>query len=99
MSNTRRVPLSTVVRAWGRLGCTGFGGPPAHLALLKALCVTSNGWLNEEEFDHAVATTAILPGPASTQMAIYCAWRVAGTAGAVLGGLAFIIPGLIAIII
>src|SRR4051794_41640403 len=40
----------------------------------------------------------LLPGPASTQLAIYCAWRVGGVAGALVGGLSFIVPGLVVIL-
>jgi chromate transporter len=89
-----KVPLSTIVREWGRLGLVGFGGPPTHIALLRQLCVERRGWLSEHEFEDAIATTNLLPGPASTQLAIYCAWRIRGRLGALLGGLCFIIPGL-----
>lgn len=94
----RQVPLSTVLREWGRLGFTGFGGPPAHVAMLRELCVERNHWIDAQEFEDANAACGLLPGPASTQLAIYCAERVAGRAGALVGGLAFIVPGLVMII-
>ena len=87
-----------LLREWGRIGCIGFGGPPAHIALLRELCVTRRGWLSDNEFEDAIAATNLLPGPASTQLAIYCAWRLRGVAGAFVGGLSFILPGLIAIL-
>lgn len=90
--------LTRVLRGWGRIGCVGFGGPPAHIALLRELCVERERWIEEEEFEHAIAVTNLLPGPASTQLAIYCAWRLRGLAGALVGGLAFIVPGVILII-
>jgi chromate transporter len=93
------VDLREVVAQWGRIGCTGFGGPPAHIALLRDLCVDRRGWLTATEFEDAVATCNLLPGPASTQLAIFCAWRVAGRVGAVVGGAAFILPGLAAILV
>jgi chromate transporter len=92
------VDLREVVAQWGRIGCTGFGGPPAHIALLRDLCVDRRGWLTATEFEDAVATCNLLPGPASTQLAIFCAWRVAGRVGAIVGGAAFILPGLAAIL-
>ena len=98
MSGSARVPIPTVVRELGRIGAIGFGGPPAHIRLLRALCVEREGWLSAREFEDAVAATNLLPGPASTQLAIFCAWRVAGTLGAVAGGAAFIVPGLVAIL-
>jgi chromate transporter len=93
-----REPLTTIAREWTRIGCTGFGGPPAHIALLRALCVDRRRWLSAQEFEDGVATTNLLPGPASTQLAIYCAWRLRGTRGALVGGLCFIVPGLIVIL-
>jgi chromate transporter len=92
------VPLLTIAREWGRIGCTGFGGPPAHLALLRALCVERRGWMSASEFEDGVAAANMMPGPASTQMAIFCAWRLRGPAGALIGGACFIVPGLILIL-
>ncbi|HEV3288577.1 MAG TPA: chromate transporter [Streptosporangiaceae bacterium] len=93
-----QVPLAVIAREWGRIGCIGFGGPPAHIALLRRLCVEDRGWLAAGEFEDGVAAVNLLPGPASTQLAIYCAWRLRGPAGALLGGLCFIVPGLIVIL-
>jgi chromate transporter len=92
------VSLPTIARQWLRLGFTGFGGPPAHIAMLRKMCVEQNEWLNETEFEDAIATTNLLPGPASTQLAIYCAWKLRGAVGAILGGLCFIVPGLLIIL-
>jgi chromate transporter len=92
------VPLSTLLREWSRIGCIGFGGPPTHIALLRTLCVERRRWLTAAEFEDAVAACNLLPGPASTQLAIYCAWRLRGRAGALVGGLAFVVPGLVAVI-
>jgi chromate transporter len=90
--------FAEIAREWGRIGCIGFGGPPAHIALLRELCVERRGWLAEAEFERALAAVNLLPGPASTQLAIYCAWRLRGRRGALLGGLCFIVPGLILIL-
>jgi chromate transporter len=89
------VPLTTVLREWGRIGLIGFGGPPAHVALLRELVVDRRRWLTAREFEDANAACQLLPGPASTQLCIYAARRVAGIAGALVGGLAFILPGLV----
>jgi chromate transporter len=93
-----RVSLTTIVREWGRIGCIGFGGPPTHIALLRDLCVRRRGWLTEQDFEDAIAACNLLPGPASTQLAIYCAWRLRGRLGGLFGGAAFIVPGLTLII-
>jgi chromate transporter len=93
-----RVSLATIVREWGRIGCIGFGGPPAHIRLLRDLCVERRGWLDAQEFEDAIAACNLLPGPASTQLAIFCAWRLRGRPGALAGGAAFIVPGLVVIL-
>ncbi len=92
------MPLATIVREWGRIGCIGFGGPPTHIKLLRELCVEQRGWMDAADFEDAIAACNLLPGPASTQLSIYCAWRLRGRPGALAGGAAFIIPGLIVIL-
>ena len=92
------VALPTIVREWGRIGMIGFGGPPAHIALIRRLCVEDRRWLTEHEFEDGIAATSLLPGPASTQLAIYCTWRLRGVTGAVIGGISFILPGLVVIL-
>jgi chromate transporter len=94
----RRAPLSLVAREWARIGITSFGGPPAQVALLRELCVDRRRWMDAREFEDANAATQLLPGPGGTQLAIYCASRAGGRAGAVTGGLAFILPGLLIIL-
>ena len=94
-----QVPLRTILREWTRLGCTGFGGPPTDISTLRRMCVEERGWITEQDFEDGIATTNLLPGPASTQLAIYCAWRLRGPVGAIIGGLCFIVPGLALIIV
>ncbi|MFE7564432.1 chromate efflux transporter [Kitasatospora sp. NPDC057500] len=94
METTGRVSLGTIAREWGRIGITGFGGPPAHILLLRRLCVERRKWLSPDEFEDGIAATNLLPGPASTQLAILTAWRLRGTPGALVGGACFIAPGL-----
>jgi chromate transporter len=93
------VPLTTVAREWLRIGVTGFGGPPAHIALLRRLVVDRERWLDAREFEDANAACGLLPGPASTQLAIFCAYRAGGPVGAVIGGLAFIVPAVVLILL
>jgi chromate transporter len=93
-SQAARVSLATIAGQWGRIGVIGFGGPPAHIVLLRKLCVSNRDWLSAREFEDGIAATNLLPGPASTQLAIYCAWRLRGAIGAAVGGACFIAPGL-----
>ncbi|MFI0444383.1 chromate efflux transporter [Actinomadura sp. 6N118] len=99
IDHASRPGLLTIAREWGRIGCVGFGGPPAHITLLRRLCVKDRAWLSAEEFEDGIAATNLLPGPASTQLAIFCAWRLHGPMGAIVGGLCFIVPGLLLILV
>jgi chromate transporter len=84
--------LPTIAFEWTRIGAVGFGGPPTHIALLRRLVVERRRWMEPQAFEDAIAACNLLPGPASTQLAIYCAYRVSGSAGAVVGGLGFVVP-------
>lgn len=97
-ATSAKISLATVAAQWLRLGCIGFGGPPTHIALLRRMCVEQRHWLDAKEFEDGIATTSLLPGPASTQLAIFCAWRLRGAVGAILGGVCFIAPGLVLIL-
>lgn len=93
-----RAPLRKVAREWTRIGLTGFGGPPAHIELLRRLVVERERWMQPREFEDAIAACNLLPGPASTQLAIFCARRVGGSLGALVGGFGFIAPAVILMI-
>ncbi|HYY22550.1 MAG TPA: chromate efflux transporter [Thermoleophilaceae bacterium] len=97
---TRRATASlpTIAREWTRIGLTGFGGPPTHIALLRRLIVERRAWMEPRAFEDANAACSLLPGPASTQLAIFCAYRVTGPRGAVIGGLGFIVPAVATIL-
>lgn len=92
------VPITTIAREWTRLGLTGFGGPQAHIALLRELVVVRHPWLDAQEFEDANAACQLLPGPASTQLSILCAHRVGGTRGAIVGGLGFVVPSVLMVL-
>ena len=97
-SKAPRVSLATIAREWGRIGLLGFGGPPALVAMLHKLCVHEYGWITNREFHDGLAAANLLPGPAAKQLGIYCAWRLRGAVGAVIGGICFSLPGLVIIL-
>ncbi|MGE5407763.1 MAG: chromate efflux transporter [Syntrophothermus sp.] len=94
----KRPGLATIAAEWTRIGVTGFGGPPAHIALLRRLVVRRRGWMDARAFEDANAACSLLPGPASTQLAIFCAYRVGGWPGAIVGGLGFVVPAVVMIL-
>jgi chromate transporter len=75
-----------------RLGLTGFGGPAAHLSLMEQEVVRRRGWLPREEFLDLLGTVNLIPGPTSTEMAIFIGYRRCGWLGLLLGGACFILP-------
>jgi chromate transporter len=83
-----------VARVFLKLGAIGFGGPAAHVAMMREEVVVRRAWLDEQEFLDALGATSVLPGPSSTQMAIYLSRRRAGWAGLVVGGACFIVPAM-----
>jgi chromate transporter len=91
--------LAKVAREWTRIGLTGFGGPPAHVVLLRRLVVERESWMDASEFEDANAACGLLPGPSSTQLAIFCAYRVGGPVGAIAGGLGFVVPAVVLVLI
>ena len=93
------MPLATVAREWTRIGLTGFGGPPAHIVLLRRLVVERRRWMDAHEFEDANAACGLLPGPGSTQLAIFCAYRVGGPLGAIVGGLGFVLPAVVLVLL
>ncbi len=96
--NRGTAPIRVIAREWLRIGLIGFGGPPAHITLLRELVVRKNGWMDARAFEDANAACSLLPGPSSTQLSIFCAYRVGGPWGAVVGGLGFVVPAVVMVI-
>ena len=96
--NRPGAPLRVIAREWLRIGLIGFGGPPAHISLLRELVVRKERWMDARGFEDANAACSLLPGPSSTQLSIFCAYRVGGPAGAVIGGLGFVVPAVVMVL-
>src|SRR5208283_5373617 len=75
-----------------KLGTTAFGGPAAHIAMMENEVVRRRQWLQREEFLDLLGMANLLPGPSSTELAIFIGWRRAGWRGLLLGGICFILP-------
>jgi chromate transporter len=86
-----------VAFVFARLGATAFGGPAAHIALMESACVTERGWLTRAAFLDQVAIVQLLPGPNSTELAIHLGYLRAGWRGAIVGGLAFLLPSVLSV--
>ncbi len=88
----RRRRLGELARLFLRLGATTFGGPAVHLAVMEEEVVRRRGWLSPGEYLDLMGATQLLPGPNSTEMAIYIGHRRAGRAGLWVAGSCFILP-------
>jgi chromate transporter len=81
-----------------KLGIIGFGGPQAHIAAIGDEAVTRRNWLDREQFSEGIAICEMLPGPASTQMAIYVGYLRNGQWGALIAGICFILPAFLIVL-
>ena len=84
--------LGEIAVAFLRLGFIAFGGAVAHIALMEEEFVRRRGWLSREEFVDRVGAVNLLPGPSSTEMAIYLGHLRGGFPGLLIAGAAFILP-------
>ncbi len=91
------VSFGQALRYWFKLGCISFGGPAGQIALMHAELVERRRWISERRFLHALNYCMLLPGPEAQQLATYIGWLMHRTAGGVMAGGLFILPGAIAI--
>jgi chromate transporter len=75
-----------------RLGFTAFGGPAAHIAMLRDEVVTRRKWLSDAHFLDLLGATNLIPGPNSTEMVIHIGQVRAGWRGMIAAGVCFIMP-------
>jgi len=95
MESTR---LREVGLSFLKLGTIAFGGPAAHLSMMRSEFVTRRGWVDEQEFLDLMGGASLLPGPTSTEVAIMLAKRRAGWPGLLVGGAAFIMPAMVMVL-
>ena len=87
-----RTPLGEIARLFFRLGATAFGGPAAHVAMMRDEVVTRRAWMTDGEFLDLLGATSLIPGPNSTEMAIHVGWARRRWAGLAVAGLSFLVP-------
>src|SRR5690606_33467563 len=87
-----RAALAEVAWVAVKLGFTAFGGPAAHIAMLRDEVVVRRRWLTEQHFLDLLGATNLIPGPNSTEMVIHASHIRAGWRGLIVGGVGFITP-------
>ena len=93
--SAEKVGLSRLAVFFLRLGTTAFGGPAAHIAMMEDEVVRRRGWVLREKFLDLLGAANLIPGPSSTEMAIFIGYQSAGWLGLLLGGLCFIVPAML----
>ncbi len=93
--NEAKTTLSELALLFFRLGATGFGGPAAHIAMMREEVVKRRRWLTEEQFLDLLAACNVIPGPTSTELAIHIGWERRRGVGLVVAGVSFIVPAML----
>jgi len=91
------ISLSEAFRVWLRVACLSFGGPAGQIAVMHRILVEEKNWISEGRFLHALNYCMLLPGPEAQQLATYVGWLMHRTAGGLMAGGLFVLPGIIAI--
>ncbi len=81
--------------AFLRIGATAFGGPAAHIAIMRHELVERRKWLSEQHFLDLLGATNLIPGPNSSEMTMHIGFVRAGLSGLLAGGIAFVLPGMV----
>ncbi|MBM9460331.1 chromate efflux transporter [Nocardioides sp. zg-536] len=84
--------MREVALVFGHLGVVAFGGPAAHIALMREELVRRRGWVDDRRFVDLMGATNLLPGPNSTELALHLGHERAGWRGLLLAGVCFILP-------
>ncbi len=91
-SEIREASLAEIALVFLKLGTTAFGGPAAHLAMMEEEFVRRRRWITQSEFLDRLATANLIPGPSSTEVAIFVGQLKRGWRGLIVAGCCFIIP-------
>ena len=90
--------LGEVAALFLKLGLFAFGGPAAHIAMMREEVVRRRRWLEDQEFLDMVGATNLIPGPNSTELAIHLGHRRAGWKGLFTAGGLFIVPAVLIVL-
>ncbi len=92
------VPLREATKAWFAISLQTFGGPAGQIAVMQRALVEERRWIGQQRFLFALSYCTLLPGPEATQLATYIGWLLNGIRGALIAGILFILPGVVALL-
>ncbi len=90
-----QVRLREIARLFLKLGIIGFGGPAAHIAMMRDEVVHKRKWMDDQKFVDLLGATNLIPGPNSTELAIHIGYDKGGWRGLILAGICFILPAVL----
>ncbi len=93
------VSLAEAFRVWCKVAVLSFGGPAGQISVMHRILVEEKRWVSESRFLHALNFCMLLPGPEAQQLATYIGWLLHRTAGGLMAGLLFILPGFLSILL
>ncbi len=92
------VTRGEALRVWLRVALLSFGGPAGQIAVMHRILVDEKRWISDSRFLHALNYCMLLPGPEAQQLATYVGWLMHRTAGGLIAGGLFIVPGIVSIL-
>ena len=92
------IPLREATRAWFAISLQTFGGPAGQIAVMQRTLVDEKRWIGQQRFLFALSYCTLLPGPEAQQLATYVGWLLNGVKGALIAGILFILPGVVALL-
>ncbi|MBL0372630.1 chromate efflux transporter [Rhizobium sp. KVB221] len=92
------VSFGEAFRVWLRVAALSFGGPAGQIAVMHRIVVDEKRWIGEHRFLHALNYCMLLPGPEAQQLATYLGWLMHRTAGGLMAGCLFVLPGFLSIL-
>ena len=92
------VPLREATRTWFLVSLQTFGGPAGQIAVMQRMLVEERRWIGQQRFLFALSFCTLLPGPEAQQLATYVGWLLNGIRGALVAGVLFVLPGMVALL-
>ena len=92
MAEPAKASLADLAVLFLRLGLTAFGGPAAHIAMMEDEVVTRRRWVTHERFLDMLGAANLIPGPSSSELAVFIGYDQAGLGGLLVAGVCFVLP-------